>query len=114
MRHKRLLKKTFVMMCIFSFVFCGISSAGLFYRYNVDDLALKAKKRIEIIDKEMIKEEVVEELDSILTKVKDLYKEGEKLFKQGKYTEATEIYRRIDAISEEAEVKESLEKANKF
>ena len=105
-------KAVVIIAFLVSVAFCGTAFAA-FYRYNVDDLAKKARKKIEEIDKKIEAEEVKQELKNVLTELQGLFEKAEALFSQGKYNEAAKIYAEIKEIRDKKEVKETLEKAAK-
>ncbi len=106
------LKKIFSIALIVHFAFYGICFAG-FYRYNVDDLARKAQKRLQEIDRKIAKEELKKELKEVLAELQNLFDEAESLLSQKKYEEAAKLYREIDRITSDREVKKLLEEASK-
>lgn len=107
------LRKILAVAVIFNFAFCGLCFGG-FYRYNVDELARKARSRIKEIERKIAEQELAEGLAGILAEIQPLLEEGEALFNQRRYEEAAELYRKIDKISRERDVKEQLEKAGKY
>ena len=95
-------------------LFCTPCFAGGFYRYNIDDLARKARQRIKEIERKVKEEATMEELEGVLAEIQPLFEEAESLFKVGKLEEAAELYREIDKLSKKKEVKKLLEKADKW
>ena len=81
-----------------------------FYRYNIDELARKAKTRIKEIEQKIAEEEIVKELDKIAADLTALYEKAESLFAERKYEEAVTIYRKIDRMSRNTSVIKLLEK----
>ena len=93
-----MLQRILSIVFIVHFIFYGVSFAG-FYRYNVDDLARKAQKGLQNIDRKIAEEEAKKELKEILAELQSLFDEAESLFEQKKYKEAADIYREIEKIS---------------
>ena len=106
------LKRILSIALIIHFAFYGICFAG-FYRYNVDDLARKARKGLQEIDRKIAKEEFKKELKEILVELQSLLDEAESLFNQKKYEEAAKLYREIARLYSDREVKKLLEEASK-
>jgi 23S rRNA A2030 N6-methylase RlmJ len=112
-QRKILFKKAIAITFVFNLIFCGTSFAG-FYRYNVDELARKARKKIKEIERKIAEQEISEVLKEVLAKVQDLFEKGEGLYNQGKYKEAADFFLKIDKLSRDKEVKKWLDKASKF
>lgn len=101
--NRTLLKNTLILMAICYFIMCMPCYAE-FYRYNIDDLARKAKVRIQEIEKKIAEEEAAKELKDILAELESLYKEAESLFAEKRYEEAITVYRKIDKMSRDSGV----------
>ena len=104
--------KSVVIALVCSAMFCGTCFAG-FFKYDIDDYARKAKKRIEEIDKKIAEDEAKKELESTLVEIQEIFEKAEALYGEGKYEEASELYRKIEEMSKDKDIKEMLRKSGK-
>jgi len=81
-----------------------------FYRYNIDELARKAKVRIKEIEQKIEEEKLARELQSMLAEVTSLYNKAESLFAERRYEEAITVYRQIDRMSRSSEAQRLFSK----
>jgi len=109
MKHKLTL---LTLALIGSFLICSTGYAE-FYRYNIDELARKAKTRIKEIEQKIADEEIAKELDKIAVDLTSLYEKAELLFAERRYEEAVTFYRKIDRMSRDREILNTLEKVEK-
>ncbi len=90
-------------------LFFGISHAE-FYRYNIDELARKAKVRIKEIEQKIWEEQAAGKLQEILSDAKMLYDQAEALSEERKYEEAITIYKKIDKMSQDPKITRWLDR----
>ena len=103
-------KKAAIIALVISLCFYGTCFGGAgFYKYNIDDLARKAKKRIREIDEKIAQQERDKELAELSDKLQKLFEEAEALFNENKYEQADKIYREIERLSNDKDIKQLLE-----
>src|SRR3989338_6378851 len=97
-------KKRYILflLIITNLMFCSTAYAS-FYRYNIDELARKAKVRIKEIEQKIAEKKTTAELQNILAKLTALYEKAETLFQERRYEEAATVYRKIDKMSGDKE-----------
>ncbi len=81
-----------------------------FYRYNIDELARKAKVRLQEIEKKIAEEKIAKELQEMLVKQQALNDEAGSLYAGRRYEESAAIYRKIDKMSRDPEITKRLRK----
>ncbi len=91
-------KASLILAVISVFLICNTCRAE-FYRYNIDELARKAKVRLQEIEKKIAEEKIAKEIQEVLAKLRALSDEAESLFADRRYEEAVTIYRKIDRMS---------------
>lgn len=96
-------KVSFILVIISTLLICNTCHAE-FYRYNIDDLARKAKVHIQEIEKKIAEEKSAKEVQNVLTGLRFLYEKAESLFAERRYEEAITVYRKIDKMSRDPEV----------
>jgi tetratricopeptide (TPR) repeat protein len=106
-----MLKKQRIFLLLVTAVFIFYSPCyAEFYRYNIDELARKAKVRIKEIEQKIWEEQAAAKLQEILSKAKTLYDEAEALYKQRKYEEAATVYKKIERMSRDPKIARWLDK----
>lgn len=80
-----------------------------FYRYNIDELARKAKARLQEIDEKIAEEKLEKELENVLAEARTIIKEAEILFSEKRYEEAAQLYRKIEKMSEKPDIRKMLD-----
>ncbi|MBU4487833.1 MAG: hypothetical protein KKI13_02050 [Candidatus Omnitrophica bacterium] len=86
------------------------TSRAEFYRYNIDELARKAKVRIKEIEQKIWEEQAQDKLQGILSEIKPLYDEAESLLAEKRYEEAVTVYKKIDKLSRNPKITKWLKK----
>ena len=106
-----MLKKRYILslLVIANLIFCTPCHAE-FYRYNIDELARKAKVRIKEIEKKIWEEQAADKLQEILSEAKMLCDEAEALAKEKRYEEAITAYKKIDKMSQTPQITKWLKK----
>ena len=110
--HRYLIKNISVLMAIFILAMCGTCHAE-FYRYSIDELARKAKVRMQEIEKKIAEEETAKQLQETLNALQALNEKAESLFAERRYEEALAIYRSIDKLSRDNEIRRRLNSGGK-
>ena len=107
------MKRLLIAVMILNFFLCGTGHAE-FYRYNIDELARKAKVRIKEIEQKIWEEQAAGKLEEILSEVKVLYDQAEALSEERKYEEAITIYKKIERMSRDPKITRWLDKEKLF
>lgn len=97
-------------------IICLLSTPSFaeFYRYNIDELARKAKARLQEIEKKIWEEQAADKLAEISANLKTMYDQAEALFHERRYEEALAIYKKIDRMSRDPKVTRWLDKEKLF
>ncbi|MFH0839853.1 MAG: hypothetical protein V1883_02415 [Candidatus Omnitrophota bacterium] len=112
MKNSEIATRHFVALAMTTLIillFIGTSHAE-FYRYNIDELARKAKVRIKEIEKKIWDEQAADKLQEIFSDVKILYDQAEALVQERKYEEAIAVYKKIDKMSQAPQITKWLKK----
>lgn len=114
MKNLKIAARRFAALAMTTLIILIYASAGYaeFYRYNIDELARKAKARIREIEQKMAEEELRKELDKISADITSLYEKAESLLAERRYEEAVTVYRKIDRMSRDGEILRTLKKAD--
>lgn len=102
-KHSKLKAHMLLLSLVFSLSICAPCHAE-FYRYNIDELARKAKARLQEIEKKIAEEKIANELQGILAELLPLFEKAESLYAEKRYEEAVTSYRKIDRMSRDPKI----------
>lgn len=96
-------KASFILAVISILLICNTSYAE-FYRYNIDELARKAKVCLLEIERKIAEEETANELRGVLAELQLLFEKAESLYVEKRYEDAIMVYQKIDGMSRDPKI----------